>query len=241
MKRFGPSFIVLSVLAVAAYAGPQATQDVAEVATPATPPWSVLASKVIDLTYSFDDDTIYRPTATEGFVLDVVSEGMTEKGYYYSAYKFRTPEHGGTHLDAPVHFGEGKWTTEQIPVERLIGPGVVVDVTAKAAEDPDYLVSAADSAASEAKYGRIPNGAIVLLRTGWGAYWPYPQRYLGTDKRAPRRSPSCTFPASALMLPVGWSRTARSGPSASIPLASTGASLPGSRATARCSPRTCQP
>ncbi len=82
----------------------------------------------VDLTHNFDEATIYWPTA-EKFVLDTVFEGLTENGYYYSAFQFCAAEHGGTHLDAPVHFAKGQWTVEEIPLERMIGEAVVVDVS----------------------------------------------------------------------------------------------------------------
>ena len=82
----------------------------------------------IDLSYEYSIDTIYWPTA-KPFDLVVESAQRTPAGYYYAANSFTTSEHGGTHLDAPVHFAEGKWTTEAIPLERLIGPAVVVDVS----------------------------------------------------------------------------------------------------------------
>src|SRR6058998_748075 len=70
----------------------------------------------IDLTYPFDSTTIYWPTA-KPFRLEVVSAQRTPAGYYYAANNFAAAEHGGTHLDAPVHFAEGKRSTDQIPVE----------------------------------------------------------------------------------------------------------------------------
>src|SRR6266850_378828 len=85
-------------------------------------------NRVVDLSYSFDADTAYWPTA-ETFKLETDFEGLTDKGYYYSAYRFNAAEHGGTHLDAPVHFAKGRNTVDQIPVEQLIGSGLVIDVT----------------------------------------------------------------------------------------------------------------
>lgn len=133
----------------------------------------------IDLTYPFNSQTIYWPTS-RGFSLEKVAEGITAAGYYYAANNISTAEHGGTHLDAPVHFAQGRHTTDQIPLEQLIGPAVVVDVAAKAAANADYLITVADLEAFEAEHGRIPPGAIVLFRTGWGSRWPDRERYLGT-------------------------------------------------------------
>jgi kynurenine formamidase len=137
-------------------------------------------SKLVDLTHPFDDHTIYWPTE-KPFHLETLSQGMTEAGYYYSANKFCAPEHGGTHMDAPVHFAEGKLTADRVPLTSLIGPAVVVDVSEKAAGDRDYQLAIADLRAWEEKNGRIPDGAIVLMRSGWDERWGDKKRYLGTD------------------------------------------------------------
>jgi kynurenine formamidase len=115
-------------------------------------------------------------------VLKQDSYGMTEGGYFYSSNSFAAPEHGGTHLDAPIHFAEGRRTVDQIPLGQLIAPAVVIDVRAKAAADADYRLTAADVQAWEAKHGPVPEGALVMLRTGWGERWPDRKRYLGDDK-----------------------------------------------------------
>lgn len=151
------------------------------------------SARWIDLTHDFDEDAIYWPTA-ERFALDTVSEGMTEGGYYYSAYRFSAAEHGGTHMDAPVHFHEGGMTADEVPLERLMGPAVVVDVSAAAERDPDYRVTVDDFRAWEEAHGRISEGAIVLLRTGWGERWPAAERYLGTARRGPEAVPELHFP-----------------------------------------------
>jgi kynurenine formamidase len=137
--------------------------------------------KLIDMTYPFAADTLYWPTA-KPFQLETVNEGRTPQGYWYSSYNYSASEHGGTHLDAPFHFAEGKWTTEQIPLANLIGPGVVIDVRSKAEADRDYLLRVDDIRAWEKKHPRIPKGAIVLMYTGWGRYWGDRKRYFGADE-----------------------------------------------------------
>lgn len=151
------------------------------------------SARWIDLTHDFDEDAIYWPTA-ERFALDTVSEGTTEGGYYYSAYRFSAAEHGGTHMDAPIHFHEGGETVDEVPLERLMGPAVVVDVSAAAERDPDYRATVDDLRAWEEAHGRIPEGAIVLLRTGWGERWPAAGRYLGTARRGQEAVPELHFP-----------------------------------------------
>ncbi|GIV61438.1 MAG: cyclase [Rhodothermaceae bacterium] len=160
---------------------------------PAPPPAAFPNGEIVDLTYAFDENTVYWPTAS-GFSRTTDFEGYTEAGYYYSAYSFCTAEHGGTHLDAPVHFAEGRQATDEIPLERLMGPAVVVDVSARAAADRDYQVSVTDFEAWEARHGRLPDGAIVLLRTGFGQYWPDRVRYMGTDARGPEAVADLHFP-----------------------------------------------
>jgi kynurenine formamidase len=137
------------------------------------------AERVVDLTHPFDSETIYWPTATP-FRLTTVARGETSGGYWYAANDFVAAEHGGTHLDAPIHFAEHGWSTEEIPLDRLMGPAVVVDISERAGGDPDAELLVSDLNAWEARHGRIPAGAIVLLHSGWGARWPDRRRYLGT-------------------------------------------------------------
>ena len=153
------------------------------------------AGRIVDLSHDYDPGTtIYWPTDTRGFELEVLDAGMTERGYYYAANRFATAEHGGTHLDAPIHFAEGRATVEQIPLERLVGPGIVVDVERAASGDPDYQVGVADLRAWEQEHGRIPDGAIVLLRTGHGRHWGERSRYLGTERTGPEAVAELHFP-----------------------------------------------
>jgi kynurenine formamidase len=149
--------------------------------------------KWIDLTHNFDENTIYWPTA-ELFQKEKVFEGMTEGGYYYSAFQFCQAEHGGTHLDAPVHFSQNKWSVEQIPVEKGIGEGVVIDVSGKALKDPDYQITISDIEEWEKAHGAIPDSAIVLFRTGYGKFWPDKTTYMGTAERGPEAVVKLHFP-----------------------------------------------
>lgn len=151
-------------------------------AAPSPPPILDLGrARMVDLSHSFDERTLYWPTAPSGFQLIRLHFGVAPGGFFYAANSFCAPEHGGTHLDAPIHFAEGRWTADQIPVERLIGPAVVIDVSAQASADADYRLSLADVQAWEQREGAISTGAVVLLRTGWGRRWPDRKRYLGDD------------------------------------------------------------
>jgi kynurenine formamidase len=147
----------------------------------------------VDLTHAFDENAVYWPTARP-FALDTVSWGMTDGGYFYSAFNFTAAEHGGTHLDAPIHFAEGRQAAHEIPLDRLIGPAVVVDVSARVGDNADYLVSVEDLEAFEDEHGRIPDGSILLLDTGWGRRWSDPEAYLGTTMTGPEAVPQLHFP-----------------------------------------------
>jgi kynurenine formamidase len=151
------------------------------------------SGQIIDLSHAYDADTIYWPTA-ETFHLEKDFEGMTDKGYYYAANKFSTAEHGGTHIDAPVHFARGHNTVDQIPLEQLMGQALVVDVSKQCAANPDYQVSVADFQRWEKTNGAIPKESIVLLRTGYGKYWPDRKKYLGTDERGAQAVAKLHFP-----------------------------------------------
>jgi len=149
------------------------------------------AGSWVDLTHAFSSESVYWPTA-DGFTLEPLAYGPTEGGWFYAANNFAAAEHGGTHLDAPIHFAEGRHTADAIPLDRLIGPAVVVDVSARAS--PDYLIGMGDLEGWEAEHGRIPDGAILLLRTGWGAFYGDRARYLGTDVTGAAAVPLLHFP-----------------------------------------------
>jgi kynurenine formamidase len=148
---------------------------------------------LVDLSHEYSDQTVFWPTA-ESFRLEKVADGVTPQGYYYAANNFATSEHGGTHLDAPVHFAKGHWSVEQIPLERLVGDAIVVDVTAAAGTQPDYRVTTEDFTAWERANGEIPSDAIVLIRTGYSKFWPDAARYLGTSERGADAVAKLHFP-----------------------------------------------
>jgi kynurenine formamidase len=150
-------------------------------------------SKLVDLSHSFNSRTIYWPTAQK-FKLTEVADGETEGGWHYSANNFEGAEHGGTHLDAPIHFSAGGNTADKVPLRKVVGPAVTVDVRAKANANADYLVSVQDLEAFEAANGRIARDTIVLLRTGWSSRWPDARRYLGTAERGDAAVPKLHFP-----------------------------------------------
>jgi kynurenine formamidase len=154
---------------------------------------AVPGGEIIDLTHAFDGETVYWPTAS-GFEFSVDFRGTTDGGFHYEANSFASAEHGGTHLDAPAHFAAGAQRSDEIPLHHLVGPAVLVDVSAQSAADRDYQVTVADLEAWEARHGRIPDGVILLIRTGFGRHWPDPNAYLGTDQKGAGAVPLLHFP-----------------------------------------------
>jgi len=143
---------------------------------------STLSNKqVIDLTYPFNNSTIYWPTE-KGFNLKSIFYGKTPGGFFYSAYQFCAPEHGGTHLDAPRHFSKNGFTVDKIPVSQFIGSAVVINVVEQANKNTDYEITKADIKNFEKKYRKLNKNDIVLFYTGWGKYWNNKKQYLGSDK-----------------------------------------------------------
>ncbi|HET9328471.1 MAG TPA: cyclase family protein [Candidatus Eisenbacteria bacterium] len=170
---------------------------VALLATPVRPaaaqPLDLRGYEIVDLTHPLNEKTLFWPTSPSGFKLDRLSHGVVPGGWFYAANSFCTPEHGGTHLDAPIHFDSAGVTMEKIPLDRLVAPAVVIDVSDAAAKDPDYRLTVADIQRFEKQHGRIPAGAIVLLRTGWEKRWPDRKAYFGDD--TPNDASKLHFPS----------------------------------------------
>jgi len=183
---------LVALLACAAAAGGCLSVQVQE-AGPGAAGTLAEGRRIVDLTHAFDADTVYWPTA-EGFWLEEDFRGPTEGGYWYEANRFCAAEHGGTHLDAPVHFARGRHAADEVPLERLVGRAVTIDVSAAALADASHEVSVRELRGWEGEHGRIPAGAIVLLHTGYGRYWPDRARYMGTDRRGPDAVADLRFP-----------------------------------------------
>ncbi len=147
--------------------------------------------KLIDLTYPFDEHTIVWPT-NKPFAWEKTAWGMTAAGYWYASGDFTMSEHGGTHIDAPIHFGQGRQALDEIPLRKLVGPAVVVDVAKAVERDRDYRLTVDDILSWESQHGRIPDGAIVFMYSGWGKRWPDRNKYLGSE--TPHDTKTLHFP-----------------------------------------------
>jgi kynurenine formamidase len=146
----------------------------------------------IDLSHDFSADTVYwvnaEPFKREG------TAGMTDKGFYYAAGNYAAAEHGGTHIDSPIHFAEGKKTVDQLEPSQLIGEGVKIDVSDKVAANRDYLITVDDIRNWENANGKVPEWSVVLFQTGFGKFWPDKKQYLGTDQKGDAAAKDLHFP-----------------------------------------------
>lgn len=136
--------------------------------------------RLVDLSHAYDSQTLYWPSRPPmKFELERLAFGETPRGWFYAANRFCTPEHGGTHLDAPLHFYRPGQTAEQLPLEKLLAPGVRIDVRRQAQNDRNYRLTREDVLAFEQRVGAIRPGTIVLMQTGWSRFWPDRKEYFG--------------------------------------------------------------
>jgi len=154
-------------------------------------------TRLLDLSYTISDKLVPWP-GDEKFFEAKVHATVEKNGYFTRS--FWMLEHYGTHLDAPAHFPPGKATVDQIPLKQLMGPAVVLDVRAEGTKDADFQLPAASVEAWEKRHGRIPEGAIVLLRTGWASRWPDAQRYRNQDAQGKMHFPGFSSAAAKLLI-----------------------------------------
>jgi kynurenine formamidase len=150
--------------------------------------------QILDMTYVYDENTIYWPTA-KSFELKKIAWEVGDGGYWYASNEYSASEHGGTHADAPIHFAENGRTMDQIPLGEWIGPAVKIDVTDECEKNRDYLLSVDDITDWEEQYGRIPDGAWVIMYTGIDTkFYPNKMKVLGTEKTGEEALPELSFP-----------------------------------------------
>lgn len=134
-------------------------------------------AKVIDLTIPLGPDIVMWPGAPSPEVETLVT--IKHDGYFARRVSFF--EHSGTHFDAPCHFIEGGKSVEHVPVETLVRPAVVIDISKRIGSDADGELTLAEVQAFEAAHGRIPDGSAILLRTGWEEFNSDSHRYAGPE------------------------------------------------------------
>jgi kynurenine formamidase len=154
-------------------------------------------TRVIDLSYAINDKLVPWPGDTRWFEAKV--NASVEKNGYFTR-SFWMLEHYGTHLDAPVHFPPGTITVDEIPARKFFGPAVVLDVRTESEKNADYQMPVEKIAEWEKRHGRIPEGAIALLRTGWASRWPDAQRYRNQDAQGRMHFPGYSLEAAKLLI-----------------------------------------
>jgi kynurenine formamidase len=155
-------------------------------------------ARTIDLTYSLNADNAFWPGDNyQPFELKTIAT-LEKDGVLSKAICL--PEHLGTHLDAPNHFEKNQPSVEKLTAKDLFGPGVVIDITAGAEQNPDYTLTLADVERWEKEHGQIPEGAIVLLNTGWGRFWNNPARFQNRDARGQLHFPSYSAAAARFLI-----------------------------------------
>jgi kynurenine formamidase len=157
-------------------------------------------TSVVDMTYAINGKLPAWPGDDKTFEAQIIA--TPEKDGYF-ARSFWTLEHYGTHMDAPAHFPGGKLTLDQIPAALFFGPAVVIDVREEVSKDPDYRLSTARVEKWEATHGRIPSGAIVMMRTGWASRWPDQARYRNMDESKVMHFPGFSVESAKLLIARG--------------------------------------
>ncbi|MPC43140.1 isatin hydrolase-like [Portunus trituberculatus] len=176
-----------------------ATSPAASRATKASPP------RLLDLTYTYNVDAPTMPSL-RAFNMTTIVKGVQDEGYWLEMNEFCSAEHSGTHVDAPVHFSRTSWPVNAIPLDRLWRlPGVVIDVQdqVSTSKDKNYAIPVSDLEAWESRHGAIPDGAVVFLRTGWGAKSRDLDEYSGVDQHGTLNFPGLSKEAGTWLATYG--------------------------------------
>lgn len=153
---------------------------------------------VVDLTHALSStNPLYDESAEPLFRAKTVA--TIEQNHYF-AREICLPEHFGTHLDAPAHFAQGKWTVDQIPPERLIAPLIVLDVSKQAERNSDYQISTEDIFNWEQTHGEIPTSSVVIANTGWASRWNSVKDYRNADAKGAMHFPGYSLAAAKLLV-----------------------------------------
>lgn len=156
--------------------GPPSLWDVAKM---------IQSKRFVDLTHAFHPGIPHWPgfDNEQRVTTYYYDEGVGTKGHGFFAQEYHIPGQWGTHVDPPAHFVKGKRFLDEISVKEMVLPLVVLDVSRKTAEDPDYQITMEDVRAWQAKYGAIPEGSFVAMRTDWSKRWPSPEKMRNADQK----------------------------------------------------------
>jgi kynurenine formamidase len=181
------TFVIGSVLAVALFLFAQQRPGT-------TQPGSF--REVVDLTHSLPASGFAKPQK-QGYRLETVA--LSEEMPLSRTSESQASEQFATRIDAPARLSRGMWTVDQIPAGRLIGPLVVLDVSASAKSNPDYEISVQDIALWEQANGQIPLGAVVMAHTGWGSRWGSVRSYRNADAKGGMHFPGYSRDAARFL------------------------------------------
>ena len=154
--------------------------------------------QIIDLTHVLNNTSPYWPNDKGNpFVYDTIfarKSGAPGMGAY------STPEHFGTHIDAPIHGGDNLKSVEQLSATDLFGPAVVIDISEQSETNPDYILSKSDILKWETVNGVLPKGVIVLLYTGWSKKWNDYKAYKNEDSNGKMHFPGFSKEAAQFLI-----------------------------------------
>jgi kynurenine formamidase len=182
------TFVIGSVLALALFLFAQKRPETAQ-------PGGF--REVVDLTHSLPASGFDKPRKS-GYWLETVA--LSERIPSSEASESQASEQFVTRIDAPARLSRGMWTVDQIPAGRLIGPLVVLDVSASTRSNPDYEISVQDIALWEQTNGQIPQGAVVMAHTGWGSRWGSVRRYRNADAKGSMHFPRYSRDAARFLI-----------------------------------------
>ncbi len=156
---------------------------------PEQPQQSSTFAHIVDLTHSISGNRAPLPPSSQMLAQQPISAVIG-----YGNGETADP-HFATRLEAPAHYAPGLWTVAQIPPERLFAPLAVIDVRAQARRNPDYQLSVSDIAEWEKFHGQVPQGAVVMARTGWETRWNSRRAYRNNDNRGVPHFPGFSLQA----------------------------------------------
>ena len=138
----------------------------------------VANGELVDMSFPYENNMATWPGLL-AYNITLAHKGPFLKAPYVTFFNIELSEQTGTHMDAPSHFGKGRPTVDEIPLQSLIGEAIVINITEQASKDPDYELTVDDLTNWEEKHGRIPDGSILFLLTGFGEYWGDANKYFG--------------------------------------------------------------
>jgi kynurenine formamidase len=143
------------------------------------------SKQFVDLTHAFGPGIPHWPGFgnEERVTIYYYDKGIGSRGHGFLAHQYKIPGQWGTHVDPPAHFVKGKRFLDDIPVKEMILPLVVIDVSKRVEQNPDYHIVMDDVRAWEARHGEIPSSSFVAMRTDWSKRWPDPEKMRNADEK----------------------------------------------------------